>query len=161
MGISTESGGLLAPTDLAFLDAGREPLWSASRRVSLHECGVSCRERRFGFPVAPVVDGGVVAECGGGCAVCPASAAGGVGRLGDRTEGCLERFLRLALPALLRRLRATENAEGRRQNAESGDPRHAPRNKLHVSRRHLLSSIPWLVRLRPDERSEEHTSELQ
>src|ERR1035441_1807912 len=147
MGISTESGGLLAPTDLAFLDAGREPLWSASRRVSLHECGVSCRERRFGFPVAPVVDGGVVAECGGGCAVCPASAAGGVGRLGDRTEGCLERFLRLAFPALLRRLRAKENAEGRRQKAEFGDTRHAPRTThhvsrftFHVSRRHLLSS---------------------
>ena len=111
MGVWTVWGGLLAPADLAFVDVGREPLWPGSRWVSLHECGVARRQQRVALPVAPVVDGGVVAERGRGGAVCPASAAGGVGGLGDGTQGCAQRLLRPAVTDILRPLRAMQNAE--------------------------------------------------
>ncbi len=165
MGVWTDWRRLLASADLAFVDVGSKSLWSESRGVSLHECSVSRRQRRIAFSVATDVDGGVVAECGGGGTVCPASAARGVGGVGDGTQGCAQRLLRLAGADMLRPLCATENAE-------SGGTRHATpvlrsftaeggRNTQdvshftsHVSRLHLLSSLPLLLCLWPDEQGD-------
>src|ERR1035441_5786334 len=99
MGLRTEGVGLLAPRDLAFVDVRREPLWSVGRWVSSHECGVARRQRRLGIHVAMDGDRGVVAEFDGGGAVRLASAAGGISGMGDRTQGCAQRLLRLARAA--------------------------------------------------------------
>ena len=167
MGVSTESGAgrLLAPADVAVVDVGREPLWSDSRWVSLHECGVARRQRRVAFPAAAVVDGGILAECGGGRALCPASAPRGVGGLGDRKKGRAQRFLRLSLPPLLRPLCRSPKVEVggpwsvvRGQYSKVSSSWSGARTLRHGSAITLLPPLPRLPGLRPDEQG--HAGDL-
>src|ERR1035438_10389013 len=151
MGVSTVWGRLLAPPDLAFVDVGRESFWPESRGVSLHECGTSRRQRWVALLVATDVDRSILAEFGGGRAICPASAARGVGGLGDGTQGCAQRLLRPARADILRPLRATQNTESSDTHHAPRTTHHAPRFTFHLSRPHLLSPLPVLLRLWPDE----------
>ena len=74
------------------------------------------------FPVAEDINGGVMAECGGGGAVCTASAARGVGGLGDGTQGCPQRLLRPARADILRPLCPRQNAEAGDRKSEGRRP---------------------------------------
>ena len=77
------------------------------------------------FLLLRMLTGAFVAERGGGGAVCPASAARGVGGLGDGTQGCAQRLLRPARADLLRPLRArrVKEAESRNQKWAAGSAR--------------------------------------
>src|ERR1035438_7672725 len=109
------------------------------RATARPECGAGLR-------VAAADDRRDVAESVGGGLVRRSPLAGRSGCLGDGTPGGAQRLLRSARPDGLRALRATENAECRMQNAESGAPQHATRNTFHVSRLHLLPPLPVLAR---------------
>ena len=117
----------------------------ASPWVSLHECSVSRRQQPDGLPVAPVVDGGILAERDGRRAVRRASAPRGVGRLGNREKGRARAaffgFLSLLFYARYAAVQSLKSKVQSRNTTDYGplSRLHAPGSTLHATLFYLLS----------------------
>jgi len=79
---------ILVSADVAEFDGGCDGVWERGVWVSFHECRAAYFECVAGLFCFAADDGDAGAEFGGGAFVCGASAARGVGGVGDGAEGC-------------------------------------------------------------------------
>src|SRR2546421_7051598 len=97
MGVSDGTSGQLEPGDVAFAHARCAMVRTQPRLAPFHEPGLAHGEWRSAFPGSGEDDKANLAQCLCGRALCVASFARGIGRMGGRTEGCVEHFFWAAL----------------------------------------------------------------